>query len=308
MQGELQQWTGYWMYGSYKGPTDLQLFVAYDHQVLGSGEDEVGKFTIEGEERDENLNFTKHYVNAHIVNYEGKRVNKERIEGCWSLPVDTIDDWSRGQFLLKKVAIDEEHQGSFLRLNVIDWLEKISGLNTLRNWKGFYEQDDENHDMETCFVFTPSGKIHGKGNDSIGFYTWCGNLSSHEDGTKKVNLIKQYFGRHAVCYNGEMYEPEPGELVMEGTWNISFCCGAFRLQMACLSSGQVQRQWTFGQVHQWTGYWIQESRKGPMDLELFITYDHQVLGSGEDEVGKFTIEGASNEFKLHKALCECAHS
>ncbi|KAH7432594.1 hypothetical protein KP509_07G029900 [Ceratopteris richardii] len=232
MQGELQQWTGYWMYGSYKGPTDLQLFVAYDHQVLGSGEDEVGKFTIEGEERDENLNFTKHYVNAHIVNYEGKRVNKERIEGCWSLPVDTIDDWSRGQFLLKKVAIDEEHQGSFLRLNVIDWLEKISGLNTLRNWKGFYEQDDENHDMETCFVFTPSGKIHGKGNDSIGFYTWCGNLSSHEDGTKKVNLIKQYFGRHAVCYNGEMYEPEPGELVMEGTWNISFCCGAFRLQMA----------------------------------------------------------------------------
>ncbi|KAH7441543.1 hypothetical protein KP509_03G042500 [Ceratopteris richardii] len=232
MQGEVQQWTGYWILASHKGVMDLELFVTYDHQVLGSGEDEVGKFTIEGEELAANVNFTKHYVNAHIVNYEGKRVGKDRIEGSWSFSVDMFGDWSRGEFLLENVVRHEDHEDSSLRRDAICWLQQVACLNRVRNWNGFYEQFDENYEMETSFVFTPSGRVHGKGNDSIGFYTWCGEFSSQTDGRKRVSLIKQYFEEHAVYYNGEIFEPDAGELVMEGTWNINdYCSGAFRLQM-----------------------------------------------------------------------------
>lgn len=216
-QGELQQWTGYWLQGSHKGSMELEIFITNDHQVLGSGVDEVGKFTIEGEDLAANVNWTKHYVGEHIVNYEGSKVGHTSMQGFWSLCFDA-GNWSRGDFHLERKNVEEAH-----------WQWRQSPCR-LQSWTGFYKQFGMEYGMSTCFVFTPTGKIHGKGVDDIGHYTWFGTFHE-QDGGKEVALIKQYFQAHSILYNGQLKESTNGKLAMKGTWTTSHHCnGVFELQ------------------------------------------------------------------------------
>ncbi|MCO5583619.1 hypothetical protein L7F22_037532 [Adiantum nelumboides] len=182
------------------------------------------------------MNWTKHYVDAHIVNYEGRKLDRQRMEGSWSLSVDSHGDWCRGAFVLKRTEENEENAASAPgRHHQVDWLYQSALLNRLRTWTGFYEQFGKQYGMTTSLVFTSSGRIHGKGVDTVGHYTWCGNFRSTKYGERKeVNLIKQYFEEHAVSYEGHIEErPQSGVLVMTGTWTISAtyqCNGKFELQ------------------------------------------------------------------------------
>lgn len=81
-------------------------------------------------------------------------------------------------------------------------------------WDGFWEQPGFGRQSMTAFSLRfEGGSIDGEGRDIVGPFVFHG----HCDATNgRVQLVKQYLGRHRVQYHGE---PD-GEGCIFGTWTI----------------------------------------------------------------------------------------
>jgi hypothetical protein len=81
-------------------------------------------------------------------------------------------------------------------------------------WDGFWEQEQYGRQSMTAFrlEFT-GGEVVGGGQDVVGRFTVRGEC---DPGTGRVRLLKHYFGKHDVTYDGV---PD-GEGCIAGTWNI----------------------------------------------------------------------------------------
>jgi hypothetical protein len=80
--------------------------------------------------------------------------------------------------------------------------------------------------MTPFFLRFANGQVSGEGKDIIGKFTFSGE---YDEQTGKVQLIKQYIGRHQVLYMGD---PD-GEGSIQGTWySAVFYKGPFLIRPA----------------------------------------------------------------------------
>ncbi len=83
---------------------------------------------------------------------------------------------------------------------------------TSSTWEGFYSHGGSNHHMSCSFTFYPEGTISGAGTDDVGAFTWSGQY-----GGKKMQVIKQYHGKHSVTYSGTLVK-QNSKVVFYGNW------------------------------------------------------------------------------------------
>lgn len=76
-------------------------------------------------------------------------------------------------------------------------------------WKGYWEQGFKRGEMD-CVITISGSQITGYGSDLVGNFTWTGYISG-----RKVNIIKQYYGKHKVSYEGTMIDNS-----INGNWAI----------------------------------------------------------------------------------------
>jgi hypothetical protein len=77
-------------------------------------------------------------------------------------------------------------------------------------WTGYYVQGMERIQMD-CRIRIINGQISGSGADPVGSFAWSGTV----DPSGRVYLVKQYYGKHSVIYNGF----KSGQTI-NGTWSI----------------------------------------------------------------------------------------
>ncbi|CAF3896253.1 unnamed protein product [Rotaria sp. Silwood1] len=82
--------------------------------------------------------------------------------------------------------------------------------------EGKYYQYQQAFDMFFDFFSLIEGRVLGQGNDKIGPFTMAGNY----DNEGKISFTKQYVGKHAVAYNGDLYCDNLGGFKIKGHWTI----------------------------------------------------------------------------------------
>ncbi len=84
---------------------------------------------------------------------------------------------------------------------------------------GWWEQYGIREAMEGLIMSVDQHVITGSGYDIVGMFTFAGNL----DETLKVQMVKQYLGRHNVLYEGQF----DGKDLMQGIWKSFVVQGAW---------------------------------------------------------------------------------
>ncbi|CAK9881829.1 unnamed protein product [Sphagnum jensenii] len=208
---EVHCWNGYWIDGSQRGDMTAELFIADGHKIYGGGSDEVGDFTWTGECHGSQVHMIKQYIGQHQVLYNGK-IKGATMDGTWLIH----DGWwhSKGAFHLERQCPKPVvTKGTRPEVGMV----QIGGM---QEWAGYYEQWGEKNNMSANIIFTNNKKIYGNGMDSIGRFTWLGRY--YQGSTSiQVDLVKQYEGKHPVCYLGEVAQEEHYTVAMKGNWMIS---------------------------------------------------------------------------------------
>jgi hypothetical protein len=93
-------------------------------------------------------------------------------------------------------------------------------IGEMQEWAGYYKQWGEKSNMSASIIFTDNKKFYGNGMDSIGRFTWLGRYSQQRTSIQ-VDLVKQYEGKHPVCYLGEVAQEEDYTVAMKGVWMVS---------------------------------------------------------------------------------------
>lgn len=160
--------------------------------VTGTGDDEIGKFLIEG-----NLNrkkciieFMKVYEGAHSVKYSGE-VSPDGL---------TI----KGKYTIK--GGEDIFSMSFHKCSYID---VKSG-----HWIGYYMQYRDRHIFSMNLKFE-TDTITGSGDDEIGSFSVEGTFDRM---TGNADFIKVYHGAHSVRYSGEITQDG---CTMKGQYTVS---------------------------------------------------------------------------------------
>ncbi|CAF3943068.1 unnamed protein product [Rotaria sp. Silwood1] len=91
---------------------------------------------------------------------------------------------------------------------------------------GKYCQYGQDFDMVFDFFSLREGRVSGQGNDTIAPFTMAG----YYDNEGKVCFTKQYVGKHAVIYKGNLTCDNMGGFKIEGKWNIDDLTDYFCLE------------------------------------------------------------------------------
>ena len=97
------------------------------------------------------------------------------------------------------------------------------------SWRAQYEQYGKWHDMTFSSInveLTPGGLIMGKGSDEVGQFTFQGSLHMKEP---KCGIHKQYLGKHAIYYQGNV-NAQAGEINGSWGWKPGDSNGGFRMK------------------------------------------------------------------------------
>ena len=240
-----------------------RMFIDFDMQIYGSGQDTVGIFTITGTwGEDGAVNFVKQYEGAHAVNYTGTFSSPTKITGDWEIP-----DNCKGTF----------------EMNV-----------DLEAWEGTFNQGETATEMQLMVDLDQDG-IWGRGSDDVGNFLVKGDWI---DGV--IRFAKKYIGAHVVLYTGAV-NADGGDffgISVSGTWEIKGNCdGIFEIHRAikkpegpptdCEGWGACEAL----EVN-WTGYFQQDGSKTEMKFaNMQVQLDGAITGQGMDDVGHFEITG-----------------
>lgn len=170
--------TGYYM--QHQERTAMGLTVTFSgrnaSEISGSGHDAIGEFAIQGQRFGDQVQFIKQY-RRHIVEYDGAFVDSSMLVGNWTVP-----GYDSGPFVLMLEPIDHQAQA----------VERAT-------WSGHYVQFGTRHRTAVSLEIYSSGRIGGKGRDSVGFFEIQGrflnNTTGHFIFTKK-------YSSHAISYEG----------------------------------------------------------------------------------------------------------
>lgn len=140
--------TGFYM--QFQIRTALALKVAFagpnGSDISGRGADAIGAFTIHGRRNGSHVSFLKRYQ-QHAVVYDGAIVDGTLLVGTWSIQ-GYIDS---GPFVLVLELVDSK----------VEAVERAT-------WSGFYEQCRGRYRTSVNLSIFASGRIEGKGQDSVG--------------------------------------------------------------------------------------------------------------------------------------------
>lgn len=155
--------------------------------IYGSGIQKAQKFTFEGKtEPNGDVHLRKHYVGKHDVVYTGKINDHGEITGTWVINLPNCKENGRFELICKQ-----------------------------KKWKGHYLQNGTKHIM-AFGVSINNGYVSGYGLDEAGSFYVMGSYNENEG---KVSFVKQYYGKHAVEYNGKHTKKGKVETI-EGQWSI----------------------------------------------------------------------------------------
>lgn len=171
---------------------DLKIYQGF---ISGKGSDNIGQFEIQGSlSNGKTVNFTKRYIGAHTVNYQGTLTSDSQIDGTWSL--QGMSD----AFQLKK-AYSEPDPHVPPPAPPVKVPLPVSNYSSNDIWKGFYDQNGQQTPMTfTMFSATPGNQVTGTGSDNVGQFQINGTC----DPQGNVIFTKQYVGQHAVAYSGKL--------------------------------------------------------------------------------------------------------
>ncbi len=181
------EWKGWYEeMGQRKEMVFRNFYIGMDGKILGEGQDQIGKFTINGhmDMGTGFAQFVKQYKGKHAVNYQGSFTDGA-FRGSWTVAGST------GSFELRQKT---------------------------KEWRGWYEQNGARTDILLHLSYV-NGKLFGMGNDEIGRFTIRGQC----DGSK-VHFIKKYFGQHQVIYEGKLKKIGT-KIDIRGHWEIPGNCG-----------------------------------------------------------------------------------
>ena len=133
-------------------------------------------------------------------------------------------------------------------------------------WKGQFEEAGEWHDMEIKTFKVKDSAISGGGKDASGKFEFIGLYNAEG----AVHFVKQYKGAHQIEYKGR----REGQFI-EGEWSFQGNSGPFKI-------------W---KQRKWEGTFSQGGQHHPMHFQTLKFRKGQVSGSGEDDNGKFVIDG-----------------
>jgi hypothetical protein len=109
------EWEGTWYQGDNDGPMELDILLDENNDVSGTGDDEVGFFTLEGWATQMNIHLTKQYVDngvggaSHALVYAGVSADGLNYSGHWTVPgrneEGTFDITAPDSFLCRAQAL-----------------------------------------------------------------------------------------------------------------------------------------------------------------------------------------------------------
>ncbi|CAF3701801.1 unnamed protein product [Rotaria sp. Silwood1] len=100
---------------------------------------------------------------------------------------------------------------------------------------GKYCQYGQDFDMVFDFFSLREGRVSGQGNDTIAPFTMAG----YYDNEGKVCFTKQYVGKHAVIYKGNLTCDNLGGFKIEGKWNIGDLTDYFCLESVSTGKANI---------------------------------------------------------------------
>jgi hypothetical protein len=135
-------------------------------------------------------------------------------------------------------------------------------------WSGHFMQNGQKTNMHfQNFQIDLNGNIWGHGSDNVGNF----NISGRMNNNGSFKFVKQYYGQHAVTYQGRCQGA-----YLSGQWVIpGNCQGTFQIKL------NAQR---------WSGCFWQNGQRNNMFLDMSVS-NYGVSGQGSDNVGAFTVRG-----------------
>lgn len=91
---------------------------------------------------------------------------------------------------------------------------------------GKYYQYGQAFEMVISFFSLREGRVVGQGNDVIGPFTMAGSYNNEGE----ISFVKQYVGKHAVAYDGNLVCDDLGQFTIHGKWNIDGLTDDFFLE------------------------------------------------------------------------------
>merc|ERR1711972_383417 len=135
-------------------------------------------------------------------------------------------------------------------------------------WTGYYWQFGQKNQMNfQNFQIDLHGNIWGHGNDPVGNF----NISGKMNNNGHFKFVKQYYGAHAVTYQGH---GSNGHLA--GQW--------------FLPGQQPEKFQIRMNTPRWQGAYWQGGQRHQMVLDMSVT-QYGVSGFGHDDVGSFNVRG-----------------
>ena len=210
-------WTGYYVQNGQQGEMKIENLNIFNGAISGKGTDPVGSFSIVGQIiGDSKINFTKQYAGKdYFVNYTGTYDKENILTGTWSIP----NTPEKGDFKLTKAYYDKDP-------HIAPAIPQITPpppppAAPLACWRGTFTQDGATQDMQfDQFSAEVGGPVTGSGSDNIGKFTIQGCV----DATGQFVFIKQYVGKYALSYQGQMNGNS-----LSGVWFLQGNTGSFQL-------------------------------------------------------------------------------
>ncbi|XP_063406891.1 uncharacterized protein LOC134690774 [Mytilus trossulus] len=142
------------------------------------------------------------------------------------------------------------------------------------HWSGFYKQHNRQHQFELDIAFL-EGNVTGEGIDTIGQFTIAGTW---DVSSRSIQFRKQYKGAHCVDYSGQL---STDGCKMDGQYNIGGSTDKFTMSFVPAHHAVSEH---------WTGFYNQNDNRHAFELDIAFKGD-KVSGKGDDEIGKFSING-----------------
>ncbi|CAN5975614.1 unnamed protein product [Sphagnum jensenii] len=167
---------------------------------------------------------------AVILKYQASATEKPREVHCWN--GYWIQGSERGDMTAELFIADGRkiYGGGSDQAGDFTWTGECHGSQVhmiKQHWPApgaiqwlYYKQWGEKSNMSANIIFTDNQNIYGNGMDSVGRFTWLGRY--YQGSTSiQVDLVKQYEGKHPVCYLGEVAQEEDYTVAMKGVWMVS---------------------------------------------------------------------------------------
>eukprot|EP00457_Paulinella_chromatophora_P002111 gb/GEZN01002115.1/.p1 GENE.gb/GEZN01002115.1/~~gb/GEZN01002115.1/.p1 ORF type:complete len:796 (-),score=107.06 gb/GEZN01002115.1/:249-2603(-) len=290
----------------------LEFFTMENHVIRGQGDDGIGAFTVMGsyDTSRKTAHFIKQYVGAHKLNYAGSYARQENgdieMAGMWDV-VPADGSW-RGpfEFSLKRRDVSQELTKIGTRVVLVNAapeqkLARLVADELKKKGVDVWHGEASDAPVDTAAIIVPFMS------QALQKSALCQKLleTADERGCEFVPIMAQegfqQGGWLGILMGGLLWEdfrPSYGlrnmeQLCTELKNKVPFVFGA--------TSAEV-----FSGKGNMTGWFEQDDKKYPMQIESFHISHGTIEGSGRDDLGTFFTKGKYDD-QLHFSFIKQYH-